>query len=111
MEKSKNIDPQMERIMFGRSSGDGIYGSEGIDRSQYIDSVSVSEEDDESIHAQSFNNSREKSIHIEGRRELMSTGDEDEVDVMSYREHNGSGLVNTRIADRESKVGSHCHHM
>jgi len=101
----KGAEKDKERVAFGGSSEDGVYGGDGIDRSQYLSTAPAFDEDEEFEQKSAmYTESWRQSSRIEGRRELMDTGDEDDVDLKAYREQNGSGIVNTRISDRESEV-------
>jgi len=100
MENAKDKD-----MAFGGSCEDGVYGGNGIDRSQYLSTAPAFDEDEEFDQKNTiYTESWRQSSRIEGRRELMDTGDEDDVNLKAYREQNGSGIVNTRISDRESEV-------
>jgi hypothetical protein len=78
----------------GEEFDQSIYGS--IDKSQYLQSLPDDNEDEEEDE-----NYKSKSINH------MKIGDIDSQPVEngdSYRENYGSGLVNTRISDRENEV-------
>lgn len=73
-----------------------------IDIQHGTEEVDIENEDDNGVHASSSSKRR-----INASRELIESamgddGNDDEV-IERYREQNGSGMVNTRIADRESE--------
>jgi hypothetical protein len=106
MDEIKKIQDQRKNTDLGISlSSQGqfdtsIYGAaDKNDKSQYFADLAEDEEEEDdnrlgSSSSNSFGANRRNVAMIEG-------GEEEE---QNYREQSGSGLVNTRISDRESEV-------
>jgi hypothetical protein len=88
-------------LLAGRGQFDkDIYGAD--DKELYVSSISASNDDGDSEEHQPG-----LGAPIPSRRQPLAgflSDDGPDVDASYYRENNGSGLVNTRIADRESEV-------
>ena len=80
---------------------DDVYGGDNMDKD---DREIIDDDHDGNDKAVT---SSGRSISITASKDLLDTGDhDDDVDMNSYREQYGSGLVNTRIADRENDYQS-----
>ncbi len=91
-------------LLTGRGQYDkDIYG-DSDERQSYASSVPLDNEEEESEDINSHPSSR---IRINGSRSLIDESlgpSDDSTQNNFYRENFGSGIVNTRISDRESEV-------
>lgn len=92
----------------GQKFDTNIYGDS--EKDNYLSSLPTADEED-ALDVED-NGARHPSSRqsINAPKELLEVVGDDGADDASnnYREQYGSGLVNTRIADRESEVGVNC---
>jgi hypothetical protein len=89
----------------GQHFDQDLYG--GVDKNQYVSSIAADEDEEDDDARLAFSNPSTRK-RINPSRSLIneSLGEDDGSMENHYREQYGSGLVNTRIADRENDVRS-----
>jgi hypothetical protein len=112
MDEIRQLQEERRKSSLGVGLGtkaDGFDSNIYEDESQYISALPTEQEEREfeelendvdSYHPSSRNRTKAPKDLIEGS--VKST--DDTSSIMGYREQFGSGLVNTRISDRESEV-------
>jgi hypothetical protein len=88
-------------------TGTGEYDSEiygGKDKSQYLDAVPAADDEDDDDVIDTRHPSTRSRINPSRALVAESIGGDDDGMNGHYREQYGSGLVNTRISDRENEV-------
>lgn len=94
-----------DRIGFGTKGGydDDVYNEENSSSNQFVSYIPT-EDEDNNMDSGNYVHSSSARSRINPSRELLDSSLDagGEVDSRTYSEQFGSGLVNTRIADRES---------
>lgn len=95
-----------ERVAFGkvnREIDSNIYGDE--DRGNYSTFVEDDEDDNAEDTTDAFNRSKQMNDRkIRAARDMTNVDGDGELLARDLAERGGSGIVNTRISDRESEV-------
>ena len=92
-----------ERVQFGKQSSSDYFNDEA-DRSSYMQYAPADEEDEEE-EIQMQSSSKRTKISLEQTiANSRQTALEMENETTAISEQYGSGIVNTRISDRESEV-------
>lgn len=99
-----NEESKTERISLSSTGhfDSDIYGD--VDKNQYVSSIPFDDEEDEEDRMEYSHPSTRKRINPSRSLINESLGEDDGSMENHYREQYGSGLVNTRIADRENEV-------